>query len=172
MVVYLRHTRTDWDHDERPWVEEVLQDPSLFDQCERQRQLTDEGRDQARAIGAAFQRLGIPVGQVLTSPWCRTRETADLAFGGGSVARDKLFDTGYLEDKNERKRYEEELRHLLSDPPSGGNRVIVGHMPQFRDVTGIPLEEAEAAIVRPEGGGYKVLVKHVGPGDWDGLADK
>jgi phosphohistidine phosphatase SixA len=172
LVIYLRHTRTNWDHDELPWVEEVLEDASLFDDCDRQRQLTDEGRQQARDIGGNIRRLGIPVGQVLTSPWCRTRETADLAFGGGSVARDKLFDTGYLDDGDERERYERELRGLLSDAPGGGNRVIVGHMPQLSDATGIQLEEAEAAIFLPKGGGFDTLAKHVGPGDWDGLAGR
>ena len=49
--------------------------------CSRQRNLNADGRRQARRIGKAFRRLGIPVGQVLASPFCRTRETARLAFG-------------------------------------------------------------------------------------------
>jgi hypothetical protein len=47
--------------------------------CSRQRNLSAEGRDQARGIASAFERLGIPVGAVLASPYCRTRETARLA---------------------------------------------------------------------------------------------
>jgi phosphohistidine phosphatase SixA len=47
----------------------------------RQRNLTDGGRADARAIGAAIRSLGIPIGEVLASPFCRTRETAELIFG-------------------------------------------------------------------------------------------
>jgi Histidine phosphatase superfamily (branch 1) len=49
--------------------------------CSGQRNLTAEGRRQARSIGREFRRLAIPVGRVLASPFCRTRETASLAFG-------------------------------------------------------------------------------------------
>lgn len=174
-VIYLRHTSTDWGQNDRElaWVPEMLQDPGLFSQCDRQRLLSDTGRDQARAIGDTIRRLDIPVGQVLSSRWCRTRETAELAFGKVKVSGDKIFDTGYLDGgSSERDRYEEALRDLMSDHPGSKNRVIVGHGPQLWDVTGIGLEEAEAAIIRPEGGGYKVLVEHVSPGDWDGLANR
>ncbi|MFN2114101.1 MAG: hypothetical protein ACK2T6_00170 [Anaerolineae bacterium] len=175
-VIYLRHTLTDWGQNDREleWInDDKTVDPGLFADCDRQRLLSGEGRDQARAIGEAFRRLDIPVGQVLTSRWCRTRETADLAFGKGSVSAGKLFDTGYLDDNSEdRKRYRDELRSLMSDRPGRSNRVIVGHMPQLYDVTGIQLEEAEAAIFRPDGSGFALLVDHIGPGDWDGLAGR
>jgi phosphohistidine phosphatase SixA len=135
--------------------------------------LSDEGRNEARAIGDTFRRLGIPVGRVLTSAWCRTRETADLAFGKGQVARDKVWDTGYLDDgSSRRKGYRDALRGLLGEVPGGGNTVIVGHMPQLYDATGIQLEESEAALFRPKGGGYDVLVQRVAPGGWDGLAGR
>lgn len=49
--------------------------------CATQRRLTDEGRAQARAIGRDVRALGIPIGEVRASPFCRTRETARLAFG-------------------------------------------------------------------------------------------
>jgi phosphohistidine phosphatase SixA len=42
----------------------------------RQRNLTDKGRAEAREIGAHVKRLGIPVDEVLASPFCRTVETA------------------------------------------------------------------------------------------------
>lgn len=175
-VIYLRHTRTDWNQNDREleWInDDRTVDPGLFRDCDRQRLLNGEGRDQARAIGDAFKRLGIPVGQVLTSQWCRTQETADLAFGRGSVSRNKLFDTGYLDDNSsDRKAYKEALRGLLSDHPGRSNRVIVGHMPQLADAAGISLQEAEAAIFRPKGDGFDRLVDHVGPGDWDGLANR
>ncbi len=48
--------------------------------CSTQRNLDERGRAQARAIGAAFRTRGIRVGRVLSSHWCRSRDTAELAF--------------------------------------------------------------------------------------------
>ena len=41
--------------------------PDLYDPT-TQRNLSDDGRDQARQLGRAIRRLGIPVGTVLASP--------------------------------------------------------------------------------------------------------
>jgi len=85
------------------------------------------------------------------------------------VAKDRLFDSGYLESGSDRRRhYEDALRRLLSDSPGGTNTVLVGHMPQLNDVAGVVLQEGEAAVIRPEGGGFKV-VRRVWPDGWDGL---
>ena len=55
-------------------------DPPGFtlDDCATQRNLSDEGREQARRIGARLRKERVPVGRVLTSAWCRCRETARL----------------------------------------------------------------------------------------------
>src|SRR5256885_17206726 len=52
-----------------------------LDDCSTQRNLTDEGRRDARRLGAGFDARGIVVDRVLSSPWCRCLETARLAFG-------------------------------------------------------------------------------------------
>jgi hypothetical protein len=53
-------------------------DPTGFqlDDCSTQRNLTDVGREDARRVGATFKARSIPVGRVLSSPWCRCLETA------------------------------------------------------------------------------------------------
>jgi phosphohistidine phosphatase SixA len=48
------------------------------DDCETQRKLTDQGRAEARTLGERFRAEGVRVGKVLTSLWCRCRETATL----------------------------------------------------------------------------------------------
>jgi broad specificity phosphatase PhoE len=57
-----------------------------LDDCATQRNLSAEGRAHARRIGEAFRKMQIPVGRVLSSPWCRCVETAKLAFGGAEVS--------------------------------------------------------------------------------------
>ncbi len=59
-------------------------DPPGFrlEECSTQRNLSAEGRAQAARIGSAFRARGIAIGSVLSSPWCRARDTARIAFGG------------------------------------------------------------------------------------------
>src|SRR5262245_63698286 len=77
-VLYFRHTSTDFGQNDDGMTS--------FDDCTKQRNLTDKGRAEARAIGAAIARLKIPVGEVLASPYCRTVETAKLIFGRATVS--------------------------------------------------------------------------------------
>src|SRR5258708_39328493 len=55
-------------------------DPPGFkiDDCATQRNLDEKGRTQARALGEAFRRHGVPADRILSSPWCRCLETARL----------------------------------------------------------------------------------------------
>src|SRR5215212_8100353 len=71
-VVFFRHAATDFSHEDT--------DTQNLRNCLTQRNLTAAGRADARMIGRAFRSLRIPVGPVLASRYCRTRETARLAF--------------------------------------------------------------------------------------------
>ena len=57
-------------------------DPDNFDinDCSTQRNLSDEGREQAKNIGNYFRENLIPIDKVISSEWCRCKETAELAF--------------------------------------------------------------------------------------------
>ena len=61
-------------------------DPEGFrlDDCATQRNLSEEGRGEARRVGAHLKGLGLGAAEVLTSQWCRCRDTARLAFGGAT----------------------------------------------------------------------------------------
>jgi hypothetical protein len=125
-----------------------------FEDCASQRNLTDRGRDEARALGEHVRRLKIPIGEVLASPFCRTMETARLAFG-------KARATGDVRGGPvEASRYEA-LRKLLSSPvPRGTNRVISSHGNPFYALAGPPyLAEGEIAVVRPEGERFSVIAR-------------
>src|SRR5919106_1050529 len=74
-VVLLRHALTDGGVGDPP-------DMRLED-CTTQRNLSDEGRSQARRIGEAFRQFRVPIDGLLSSEWCRCIETAALAFGHG-----------------------------------------------------------------------------------------
>src|SRR5437763_387827 len=72
-VLYLRHASTDFSQNDARMTS--------YEDCTNQRNLTDKGRAEARALGEQLRRLAIPIGPVYASPFCRTMETARLAFG-------------------------------------------------------------------------------------------
>ena len=57
-------------------------DPNNFNlnDCSTQRNLSDEGRKQAEYIGEFFRNEKIKIDKVLSSEWCRCKETAKIAF--------------------------------------------------------------------------------------------
>ena len=57
-------------------------DPDDFDinNCSTQRNLSDSGRYQSKKIGNFFIKNKIPIASVLSSEWCRCKETASIAF--------------------------------------------------------------------------------------------
>jgi phosphohistidine phosphatase SixA len=140
-VIYFRHARTDF----------TMPDSDRFNlaDCSTQRNLSEDGRADARAIGEAFRALRIPVGAVLSSEYCRTRETAELAFGRVEPTRDLTSRVATMTPEEEAERIEA-LRRLLATPPAPGtNTVLVGHQFNLQDATGVTIAEGEAAIFAP-----------------------
>jgi hypothetical protein len=160
LILYFRHTSTDFGQNDDAM--------SGYEDCARQRNLTDRGRDEARRIGEAVKRLGIPIGDVLASPFCRTRETARLIFGRETVA---AAVRGGPARPDNGDRYAE-LRKLLSTPPRAGtNLAIASHGNPFRAVTDTQyLTEGEAAVIRPLGAQGFRIVARIPKDGWDALA--
>ena len=75
-VIVFRHGATHQDQADT--------DPLNLANVAKQRQLNDQGRELARAIGEAMRKLKIPVGQVITSMFNRAVETGTL-LGFGAV---------------------------------------------------------------------------------------
>lgn len=93
-----------------------------------QRNISERGRAQSRAIGRVFAELGIPVARpVLAGPVYRARDTAEEAFGRAAV---RVVD-GLLADDYAGGRLDvvlAEHRRLFTAPvEAGANRVLVGH---------------------------------------------
>src|SRR5262249_16986597 len=149
-VLYFRHADTDHTQKDTQGMN--------FDDCAAQRNLTDRGRDNARAIGEAFRALRIPTGAVLASPYCRTVETAMLAFGAAEKSM-AVREGGPLPPGSPGRFTA--LSALLSSPPAPGvNTVIVGHgYPFYALVGGQYLDEGEAAVVRPRSTSFEVVAR-------------
>lgn len=160
-VVYFRHAATDHSVGD--------QHPLNFADCSTQRNLTEKGRQQARAIGAAFRRLNLPVGLVVSSPYCRCRETAELAFGETSISNNLYFAMGT--PASERRRLGEYLLSRLATPPQPGtNTVIVSHTANLKEAVNIwPEKEGGAYLFQPADDGTVRYVGTVDPGVWPHL---
>ena len=121
--------------------------------CATQRNLTDEGRAHARRVGEAFRGKRIPVARVLTSPWCRCLETAQLAFGAFGAAQ-TWAPLGNLYGRPElREAPVKDMRATLGERRTGGNLVLISHGSTISAVTGVSPDTAEMVIVTPQGDG-------------------
>src|SRR5262245_2074828 len=78
-------------------------DPPGFrlEDCATQRNLTERGREQARRLGEQLRAEGVSVNKVLSSQWCRCRETAAL-MGFGTAEIEPTFNNAFsLSDRRE-----------------------------------------------------------------------
>ncbi len=151
-VIYFRHAATTWSGvDSIDWPRE------------RQRLLSELGIAQSRMIGAAFTEHGLPVGEVLASPFARCRDMAEIAFGRVEERMELL---GLLSDAEGRAARIAYLRRKMTElPAQGTNRIIVAHRSNIAEVAGASLAEGEAVVARPDGQGFEVIAR-VQPDGW------
>jgi broad specificity phosphatase PhoE len=132
-----------------------------LDDCSTQRNLSGEGREEARALGATLRANGVPIGRVLSSRWCRCLETARLAFG--RVEPWPALDSLRRGEEDARTR---EMRALVSTPLAGPNVVLVTHQFNIRAATGLPsIQSGETIVLAPLGdAGFRVAGRIAAPG--------
>ena len=130
-----------------------LGDPAgiRLDDCTTQRNLSEAGQEEARRIGARFRSEKIAVDKVLTSPWCRCRDTARLAFG---VAQDWEALGSFFDDPHrDADRTERVMRRIGSyaTQRTRGNVVMVTHNVNIASLTKLSVGTGEIVVVRPDG---------------------
>ena len=159
-VIYFRHAQT-----EKDYADQVTAD---VNNCSTQRVLSEIGWQQAKTIGTAFTQYSIPVGEVISSQYCRAWQTADLAFGKyeKNPALNFLPVEDYTDEQVEQMKAN--VTPLLTAvPATGTNTVIVGHDDIFESATGIyPDPQGMAYVVKPDGNGSFELIANMMPEDW------
>ena len=134
--------------------------------------MSEQGWEDAAAIGAAFTEKEIPVDQVISSEYCRSWQTAKIAFGRYDQKDSKL---NFLPFEDYTDEQVEEMKSnvmplLTAKPADGKNTVIVGHDDIFESATGIyPDPQGMAYILTPDGDGGFEIVANMEPGDWGSL---
>lgn len=137
-----------------------------FLNCVTQRNLSDMGRRQAVYYGNFLHILQVPISYpVIASPFCRTIETAQLAFGWQNLQVDPFWFEIYRLSGNlsnaEQKMILDTLETRLEIlPPQGSNKIIIAH--SFPEGIGLgSISNMGTVIVKPkgQGKGYEIVGK-------------
>lgn len=147
-VVLLRHAAT----------ESGIGDPPGFrlDDCRTQRNLSAQGRADARRIGDAFRRQRIPVSEVWSSRWCRCLDTARLAFGKAMPA--PMLDSMFGGEQAAADEKIRALRAALARRTDAGNLVLVTHNRNIQALTGVSPASGEMVVVKPDAAGMLQVI--------------
>lgn len=123
-------------------------DPAGFkvDDCITQRNLNKTGINQSKKIGKLFKKNKVPIDQVLSSQWCRCKDTAKYAFGDYKefTALNSTFQSPY--NKNEAKQLKELYKFVNQWESNGRNLVLVTHYSIITAVTNAVPSSGELVI--------------------------
>jgi len=144
-VLYVRHSLT----------EPGVGDPPGFrlEDCTTQRNLSDEGRAQARRLGRALAERKVPIGEVLSSPWCRCLATARLAFGRARAWTPLSNLHGRQENAERQVRA---IRPRIAAHEGEDNLVLVAHGSVAVALTGERPAMGELLVLKPQPGGFRL----------------
>src|SRR5215468_5108780 len=153
-IIVFRHGATNLDQADT--------DPLHDENVDKQRQLSDQGRADAKRVGEAFRAAGIPIGKSYSSRFYRAVETAQLMGGKAPQATLDLTEGGLVVSPNENNRRAQAFRAMVTKAPDPGtNTLIVSHKPNILDVFGkdwFDVKEGEASIFKVDGsGGYTLI---------------
>lgn len=146
-------------------------DPPGFDVavCATQRNLSDEGRAQARRLGAWFRARGLAPTAVRSSRWCRCLDTGTLAFPDARTEPWDALNSTFADRADRSDAQAAEVRRALAALAGRrGFEVWVTHMVNIQAVAGVTVAMGEALVVRtsPAGAGAAPqVVAQWRPGD-------
>jgi len=122
-------------------------DPSNFNlnDCSTQRNLSDDGRKQAEYIGEFFRSEKIKIDKVLSSEWCRCKETAKIAFKNFST--NSFLNSFYSHKfaKNKSKQINA-LNGYIDKFKSNKNLVLITHYVLISEVLNYSSSSGEIVV--------------------------
>ena len=122
-------------------------DPYNFDinDCDSQRNLSYNGKLQATKIGNLFKKNKIPIHRVISSEWCRCKETAFLSFKNFETKNflNSFFSLKFSKNRNKQMK---ELKKYIEEWQSEGNLVLVTHYVVILEALGYAPSSGEIVI--------------------------
>ena len=123
-------------------------DPEGFkiEDCKTQRNLDLMGINQSKKIGKLFREKNIKIDKVLSSQWCRCKDTAKYAFRDFKEfsALNSTFTPPY--DQNEKQQIKDLKNYVSNWNGKGGNLVLVTHYVIILAITGETTRSGEIVI--------------------------
>ena len=142
-VVLMRHTSPEKGPGKG---NSLLRDPS----CAKERNLSQRGKQEAERIGEAFKSRSITVGEVLASPYCRTLDTAKIAFSQTNPA-EFLSLSEELKPADAESNTAESMKRI-GEYKGVANLVMVTHEPNIAAITFDLIEQGALLVLKPRGG--------------------
>ena len=122
-------------------------DPVDFDilRCETQRNLSKEGIAQSKNMGKFFLENNIKIDKVLSSEWCRCKQTAQYAFNKYETKRflNSFFSEKFASNKNKQIT---DLKKYINEWSSDNNLVLVTHYVLILEVLNITSSSGELIV--------------------------
>ena len=126
-------------------------DPDNFDikDCSTQRNLNDEGREQSKKIGVFFKENDIPISLVISSEWCRCKETAYIAFKDFETKNflNSFYSVQFAKNK---KKQINNLRKYIDNWKSDKNLVLITHYVLISEVLNYAPSSGEIVIANKD----------------------
>ena len=125
--------------------------------CAVEVNLSARGVRQAKRIGEAFRAHGIAVGEVLTSPYCRSIDTGRLVFGRATAVQ-YLMPPGVVTESQAKLNDERVLQDILKHRgPS--NLVMITHTLNIENIVLEAVAMGEFFVLQPNGADFNVIGK-------------
>ena len=122
-------------------------DPSNFDisDCSTQRNLNKDGELQALKIGNFFKENDIKLTKVLSSEWCRCKDTAKIAFGNFET---KNFLNSFYDERFSKNKDKQILnfKKFIKNWDYSGNLVLVTHYVVISEILDLATSSGEIVI--------------------------
>jgi len=125
-------------------------DPADYklDDCATQRNLSEQGRAEARALGERFRMQGVKIGKIVSSQWCRCRQTAEL-MNIGPVEVAPAFNNAFVLNAL-RDALTAGARATIGAWRGPGTLVVVTHGQNIMAMLGVRPREGEVIVVAPD----------------------
>ena len=122
-------------------------DPENIDlrDCTTQRNLDDRGIEQSKKIGEFFKKNNIPIDKVLSSEWCRCKDTAKYAFNEFKTfdALNSFYDEKFYKFKDKQIK---KLNMYIKEWDSNKNLVLITHYVVISEMLNLAVSSGELAI--------------------------
>ena len=163
--LYMRHATSTIGTDQA-----LLKTPMWWENCAIQRNISEQGREQARTVGNAIVALKIPIGEIKTSQFCRVRDTAHLMNLGAIEITEALNHSLGQRVGTDVNAMRYAL--LTASPPKGTNTLLISHThsaTRTEEMVMAQLSEAEIVVYQPDGQGSTVPIARIPTTEWDNL---